>query len=168
MLSNNPDYHGAMLTTVVLGADKTTVSVATGHQEYHPVYMSMGNLHNEMRRAHRDAVIPLAFLAIPKRESRVSEVSLHALLTLMLVYARWSRQSDRRVPHFRQTTLSHGSSTYSRPSAPSDDDSSYHAVPRWTLPTLLVRARPVHRRLPGTSVPRWHRLRVVSQVRTSP
>lgn len=56
-----------MLTTVILGADKTTVSVATGHQEYHPLYMSLGNIHNHMRRAHRDAVIPIAFLAIPKR-----------------------------------------------------------------------------------------------------
>ena len=53
-----------------LGADKTTVSVMTGHQQYHPVYMSLGNIHNEMRRAHRDAVIPLAFLAISKRTYR--------------------------------------------------------------------------------------------------
>ena len=58
-----------MLTPVVLGADKTTVSVATGHQEFHPVYMLLGNVHNEMRRAHHEAVVPLAFLAIPKRVS---------------------------------------------------------------------------------------------------
>ena len=57
-----------MLTPIILGADKTTVSVATGHQEFHPVYMSLGNVHNEMRRAHGEAVVPLAFLAIPKRE----------------------------------------------------------------------------------------------------
>ena len=61
--------HGTMLTPVVLGADKTTVSVMIGHQQYHPVYMLLGNIHNEMRRAHRDAVIALAFLAIPKRKS---------------------------------------------------------------------------------------------------
>lgn len=54
-----------MLVSVVLGADKTTVSVATGNQEFHPLYMSLGNIHNEMRRAHRDSVVPLAFLAIP-------------------------------------------------------------------------------------------------------
>lgn len=59
-----------MLTPVILGMDKTTVSVATGHQEYHPVYMSLGNIHNEMRRAHGDGVVPVAFLAIPKRMSR--------------------------------------------------------------------------------------------------
>ena len=64
----DPEMHGAMLTPVVLSADKTTVSVMTGHQQFHPLYMSLGKIHNEMRRAHRNAVIPIAFLAIPKRE----------------------------------------------------------------------------------------------------
>ncbi|TFK84740.1 hypothetical protein K466DRAFT_496044 [Polyporus arcularius HHB13444] len=65
-LAANDTYRGAMLTPIIMGLDKTTVSVATGHQEFHPVYLSLGNIHNEMRRAHRDAVVPLAFLAIPK------------------------------------------------------------------------------------------------------
>ena len=56
-----------MLVPIILGADKTTVSVITGHQQFHPLYMSVGNVHNEMRRAHRDALMPLAFLPIPKR-----------------------------------------------------------------------------------------------------
>ncbi len=55
-----------MLCPIIIGADKTTVSVATGHTEFHPVYMSCGNLPNETRRGHCDAVIPVAFLAIPK------------------------------------------------------------------------------------------------------
>ena len=55
-----------MLYVVGLGADKTTVSVATGNQEFHPLYITPGNIHNEMRRAHGEAVTPLAFLAIPK------------------------------------------------------------------------------------------------------
>ncbi|KAI0072076.1 hypothetical protein K474DRAFT_1686802 [Panus rudis PR-1116 ss-1] len=32
--------HGAMLCPIILGADKTTVSVATGHTEFHPVYIN--------------------------------------------------------------------------------------------------------------------------------
>ena len=64
-ISRDPTLHGAMFTPVVLGADKTVASVGTGHQEFHPVYMSLGNVHNEMRRAHGEAVIPLAFLSIP-------------------------------------------------------------------------------------------------------
>ena len=66
-LARNPEWHGAMFVPVVLGADKTTASIATGHQEYHPVYMSLGNIHNNMRRAHGDAVVPLAFLCILRR-----------------------------------------------------------------------------------------------------
>jgi hypothetical protein len=55
-----------MFVPVISGMDKTTVSVATGQNDYHPVYMSLGNLHNSVRRAHLDAVLPVAFLAIPK------------------------------------------------------------------------------------------------------
>ena len=54
-----------MLYTAILGADKTTTSVGTGNQEFHPVYISAGNLTNEMHRAHGEVVIPLAFLPIP-------------------------------------------------------------------------------------------------------
>ncbi len=57
-----------MYIGVIVGADKTTVSVATGHVEYHPLYISIGNIHNSVRRAHRNGVIPIGFLAIPKCE----------------------------------------------------------------------------------------------------
>ncbi|PIL28280.1 hypothetical protein GSI_09568 [Ganoderma sinense ZZ0214-1] len=65
-IAKDPTTHGAMLTIVALGADKTTVTVGTGNQEFHPVYYTVANIHNDMRRSHRDAVAPLAFLAIPK------------------------------------------------------------------------------------------------------
>jgi hypothetical protein len=61
-----------MFVPVVAGSDKTTVSVATGHQEYHPVYMSPGNLSNIARRAHGNALLPVAFLPIPKSEHFVT------------------------------------------------------------------------------------------------
>lgn len=51
---------------IILGADKTTVSVATGHVEYHPLYLTIGNISNALRRAHCNAVVPIGFLAIPK------------------------------------------------------------------------------------------------------
>jgi hypothetical protein len=54
-----------MFVPIVLGSDKTTVSVATGHNQYWPVYMSIGNIHNNVRRAHRNGVVLLGFLAIP-------------------------------------------------------------------------------------------------------
>jgi hypothetical protein len=55
-----------MFVTVILGSDKTTVSVATGHSEYWPVYASIGNIHNNVRRAHGSGLALVAFLAIPK------------------------------------------------------------------------------------------------------
>ena len=58
--------HGSMLVPIISGSDKTTVSVATGHQEYHPVYQSPGNITNIARRAHGNSVLPVAFLPIPK------------------------------------------------------------------------------------------------------
>lgn len=58
--------HGAAFVPVVLGSDKTTVSVATGQNEYYPLYASLGIAQNHVRRAHRDAVALIGFLAIPK------------------------------------------------------------------------------------------------------
>lgn len=55
-----------MFIPVVAGSDKTTVSVATGHQQFHPVYMSPGNFTNIARRTRGNALLPVAFLPIPK------------------------------------------------------------------------------------------------------
>lgn len=55
-----------MFVPVILGSDKTTVSVATGQNEYYPLYMSNGNVHNNIRKAHSGAVSLVGFLAIPK------------------------------------------------------------------------------------------------------
>ncbi len=57
-----------MVVPLVLGSDKTTVSVGTGDNEYYPLYISLGNVYNNVRRAHRNAVLVVAFLAIPKGE----------------------------------------------------------------------------------------------------
>lgn len=58
-----------MFVPVILGSDKTTVSVATGENEYYPLYGSIGNIHNNMQRAHRDGVVLVAFLSVPKGKS---------------------------------------------------------------------------------------------------
>ncbi|KAJ2912313.1 hypothetical protein MD484_g8095, partial [Candolleomyces efflorescens] len=65
-LANDPALHGAMFAPVVLGSDKTTVSVATGQNEYYPLYASLGNVQNRLRRAHKGALTVIGFLAIPK------------------------------------------------------------------------------------------------------
>lgn len=60
---------GSMLVPIILGSDKTTVSVATGNNEYYPLYISIGNIHNKTRRARRNSVALIGFLAIPKSKS---------------------------------------------------------------------------------------------------
>ena len=65
-IAQDVSTHGAMFAPVILGSDKTTVSVATGQNDYYPLYISLGNVRNAVRRAHRNAVSLLAFLAIPK------------------------------------------------------------------------------------------------------
>ncbi|KZT19778.1 hypothetical protein NEOLEDRAFT_1077191 [Neolentinus lepideus HHB14362 ss-1] len=60
--------HGLAFVPVILGSDKTTVSIATGDNEYYPLYMMLGNHHNNVRRAHRSAVAVIGFLAILKTD----------------------------------------------------------------------------------------------------
>ena len=68
ILAEDPQNEGATFCPVILGSDKTTVSVATGQNEYYPLYMSNGLIHNDVRRAHRNGVALIAFLAIPKAD----------------------------------------------------------------------------------------------------
>jgi hypothetical protein len=60
------DSDGATFVGIAAGMDKTTVSVGTGDNEFWPVYFTLTGIHNDMRRAHRDALVPVAFLSIPK------------------------------------------------------------------------------------------------------
>ncbi|KAF8424793.1 hypothetical protein L210DRAFT_3615092 [Boletus edulis BED1] len=66
IIAEDPATHGATLVPIILGSDKTTVSVATGQHDYYPLYLSVGNLHNTARRAHKNGVTLIAFLAMPK------------------------------------------------------------------------------------------------------
>lgn len=68
-ISKNPETHGSMMVPLILGSDKTLASNATGLNEFHPLYISPGNVKNCVRRAHCDALIPIGFLAIPKSTS---------------------------------------------------------------------------------------------------
>jgi hypothetical protein len=69
MIAEDPMTHGSMHVPIILGSDKTTVSVATRHTEYWPVYLSIRNIHNNARRAHKNGLVLFSFLAIPKSKS---------------------------------------------------------------------------------------------------
>ncbi|KAG0695998.1 hypothetical protein DFH29DRAFT_991856 [Suillus ampliporus] len=64
-IAKDPCSHGA--------TDKMTVSVATGQNDYYPLYASIGNVHNNVRRAHRNSVAIVGFLAIPKTTKKYAE-----------------------------------------------------------------------------------------------
>ncbi|KAI6129666.1 hypothetical protein EDD16DRAFT_1515696 [Pisolithus croceorrhizus] len=46
ILGNDPTAARVMLVPIILGSDKTTISVATGQMDYYPLYLSIGNVHN--------------------------------------------------------------------------------------------------------------------------
>ncbi|KIK34572.1 hypothetical protein CY34DRAFT_97728 [Suillus luteus UH-Slu-Lm8-n1] len=66
IISKDPDTTGSTFVPVILGSDKKTVSVATGASDYYPLYVSIGNVRNNVRCAHCDAVAVIGFLAMPK------------------------------------------------------------------------------------------------------
>jgi len=73
-IAHNPETHGGTFVPIILGSDKTTVSIATGDNEYYPLYASIGNVYNNICQAHCNAVILVSFLAIPKGLSYIASV----------------------------------------------------------------------------------------------
>ncbi|EIW82031.1 hypothetical protein CONPUDRAFT_152917 [Coniophora puteana RWD-64-598 SS2] len=69
-IAKDPAAAGCTFVPVILGSDKTTMSVATSHTEYYPLYLSIGNVRNTVRRAHQNVVALVGFLLIPKTNQR--------------------------------------------------------------------------------------------------
>ncbi|KAG1894397.1 uncharacterized protein F5891DRAFT_931937, partial [Suillus fuscotomentosus] len=65
-IARNEENHGSTFVPLIIGSDKTVVSVTTGQTKYHPLYLSIRNLHNSVQQAHRNGVVLIGFLAIPK------------------------------------------------------------------------------------------------------
>lgn len=60
------------MVPLIVGSNKTLASNATGLNEFHPLYISPGNVKNSAHCAHCDTLIPIGFLAIPKSKGLVS------------------------------------------------------------------------------------------------
>ncbi|KAG2113347.1 hypothetical protein BD769DRAFT_1630072 [Suillus cothurnatus] len=58
LIAKSQETYGLTFVPLIIGSDKTVVSVATGQTEYHPLYLSIGNIHN--------SIVLIGFLAIPK------------------------------------------------------------------------------------------------------
>ncbi|KAG2340120.1 hypothetical protein BDR05DRAFT_977427 [Suillus weaverae] len=65
-ISKDLNTHGSMFVPIILGSDKTTVSVGTGNNEYYPLYASISNVHNNVQCTHHNALVIIGFLSIPK------------------------------------------------------------------------------------------------------
>ncbi|KAF9245384.1 hypothetical protein BU15DRAFT_85684 [Melanogaster broomeanus] len=72
IIAQDPQTHGSAFVPIILGSDKTMVSVATGQNDYYPLYLSIGNVRNNVCRAHRNAVVLVGFLAIAKTTKKYS------------------------------------------------------------------------------------------------
>ena len=82
ILKDHPEAISSFLVTLILGSDKTAVSVATGHMCYWPLYLSIGNIHNNVHQGHHNGIVLLGFLAILK--SKYCSFELCALFCLLL------------------------------------------------------------------------------------
>ncbi|KAH8985962.1 hypothetical protein EDB86DRAFT_3065949 [Lactarius hatsudake] len=69
-IARDPSTHRSTFIPVILGSNKTVVSVATGHMEYWPLYLSIGNVRNNLRRAHKGGVVVISFLSIPTAKKK--------------------------------------------------------------------------------------------------
>jgi len=57
-----------MFVAIIIGSDKTIVSVVMDQNEYWPLYASIGNIHNNPCYGHGSGLVLVGFLAIPKSE----------------------------------------------------------------------------------------------------
>lgn len=144
------DMHGAMFAPVFAESNKTTVSVVTGHQEYHPVYMSPGNLTNIAWWSHGNALLPFAFIPIPK--SDYIQFLFGWLFSLTFPGSFQKAQENgqvsdlllENVPCLPRSCL---------PSFKRWNDHSWNClVSWWTLSTCNIWSWALHHWLPRTSV----------------
>ncbi|KAG1814095.1 hypothetical protein EV424DRAFT_1564563, partial [Suillus variegatus] len=97
-IAKDPSTLGSTFVPVILGSDKTTVSVGTGNNEYYPLYASIGNIHNNVRRAHRDGVAVIGFLAMPKTTQEHAEEPSFRRFRRQLFHSSLSKILDPLKP----------------------------------------------------------------------
>ena len=99
-----------MFCPVILGSDKTTVSVATGQNEYYPLYASAAVIQNHIRQAHRNGLALIGFLSIPKSKLQSAYNFMYIIIQDFLYSAERNEQDSNEFRRFRQQ-LFHASLT---------------------------------------------------------
>ena len=148
-----------MFVPIILGSDKTTVSVATGHTEYWTIYGSISNIHNNVRRAHGAGLVLISFLLIPKSKSQL-------LFFSAIFFFSWQGTCKKCSisPILLQAFL-HFNFYYFRESTARWDKSRSLSLPWWTLPTCYVGHWIILSQLSGTSSSCWCCTGLVCKVR---
>lgn len=95
LISSNLGYEGCAFVPIIAGSDKTTVSVATGQNEFYLLYISIGNVHNSVHHAHWGAVTLLAFLAIPKCTYNIFCLSLNIDIFYFILADRYCKDDSK-------------------------------------------------------------------------
>ena len=76
-MNDHPELEGATFMPVILGSDKTTVSVATGQHDYYPLYLSLA-ITTMVLDGHTVIVWPsLVFWQHPKVSSLISLLDMY-------------------------------------------------------------------------------------------
>ncbi|KAG1782102.1 hypothetical protein EV702DRAFT_1177148 [Suillus placidus] len=57
IIATDPDALSATFVPIILGSDKTTVSVGTGNNEYYPLYLSIGNVRNNILETFKNPIL---------------------------------------------------------------------------------------------------------------
>ena len=156
-IAEDPEIHGSMFVPIILGSDKTTVSVGTGNNEYYPLYMSTSNIHNNTCHAHCNGVVLVEFLAIPK--SKISVLYSEFYLIFLPSWQKgcgWSKVL--KIPPLALPLIT---STHTCITQTCDDKTWSCPLSRWTLSTCYLWSGTLHCRLPWTSASRMHCPRMV-------
>lgn len=159
ILAEDPTNHGAMFVPFVSGSNKTTASVATGHQEYHPIYASPCNVTNVTRRSHPFALCPIAFLAIPKSKYVIS------YLYYLIIFC--SHKNPVKEAYISEICTSNVPWIIGRclwAIACSNDSSRSSYVSRWTLLACYLWVGTIYCRLPRTGLFGRNSIRMVPKV----
>ncbi|KAG6369527.1 hypothetical protein JVT61DRAFT_14276, partial [Boletus reticuloceps] len=105
LIAQDPATHGASLVPIILGSDKTTVSVATSQHDYYPLYLSIGNLHNMARRTHKNGVKLIGFMEMPKTMKQHAATPAFRKFRRQLFHRSLSKIPERLRPHMTKWKL---------------------------------------------------------------
>ena len=164
MIAQDPDCLGSTFVSIVLGSDKTTVSVATAQNDYYPLYLSIRNICNGICCAHCNGIVLIGFLAMPKS----------TCYSLLLINSQWStlnawyshkrtcRQGE--LSEFLAATVSHLPWSDTQDIQTGYAQAWSYCVQGWPLPVCHLWS--IHHRLWRTSTSGVYSAQLVPTVRT--